>query len=377
MINYLEIISTLLFFSLIGIFLIKDRKNTERHVVIFIRRWKKGLEIIDSLIKKHKRIISIIGSIAVIIGIIGCLLGFVTLISFTIKLQRAFGLVLPTVSGYQIPGPVISIPFWYWLVGAFVLMFVHETSHAIFARLEKVPLKNYGIMLLLLLPIGAFVDPDMKKVMKLKTLKKLKVLAAGSFANYIVAAIVVLLALLMSNLLYEAKGVSFNNTIEKTPAYEANLTGTIKSIDGKEVKSIKDLSKILNETEPGKEIEVETTNATFKIKTVARPDNKTGAYIGINMPREVFDVKWGLQGYNSVIKVTNKLFFWLFILNFGVGTANLLPMKPFDGGLIFEEIANRIFKTKGRYIANIFTLLTIGIILFNLFGIGILKGIIG
>ncbi len=375
MINYLEIISTLIFFSIIGIFLIKDRKNTEFHTGIFIRRWKKGLEIIDSLVRKHRRAISVIGVIAIIVGIIGGIAGFVTLISFTVKLQRAFGLVLPTVSGYQIPGPVISIPFWYWLIGAFVLLFTHETSHAIFSRLEKVPVKNYGIMLLLLLPIGGFVDPDMKKVMKLKTLKKLKILVAGSFANYVVAAIVLLLALSMSAT-YEAKGVAFNNTIERYPAHEANLTGIIKSIDGKDVRSTSDILQILNQTAAGKIIEIKTTNASYKIETTARPDNMSGAYIGINLPMTVFDVKESLQNYKSIIKVTNKLFFWLFILNFGVATANLLPMKPFDGGLVTEELANKIFKNKGKLIATGFTILTIGLILFNMFGISILKLII-
>ncbi len=33
-----------------------------------------------------------------------------------------------------------------------------------------------------------------------------------------------------------------------------------------------------------------------------------------------------------------NLFWWIFLLNFAVGTFNLLPMKPLDGGLLLEEL---------------------------------------
>ena len=46
--------------------------------------------------------------------------------------------------------------------------------------------------------------------------------------------------------------------------------------------------------------------------------------------------------YGEIIPWTiydlNTLFWWIFLLNFLVGAFNLLPMKPLDGGLIFEEL---------------------------------------
>lgn len=372
----LEIISTIIFFSLVGILLLKDRKSAEFHYGIIIRRWKKGKEIIDNLVKNHEKIISRIGTISVVIGIIAGIFGFITLIVFSFRLERMFGLVLPTAGGYQYPGPIISIPFWYWIIGAFVIMITHESMHAVYARLEKIPIKNYGILLLLVLPIGAFVDFDMKRVNRLKTLRKLKILTAGSFANFLTAAIVLLIGLAISTFLFQATGVSFAKTVEGSPASTANLTGVIKSINGIEVKTLEDFTNILNNTKVGEEIEIATTNSTYRLTTTSRPDNQTGPYIGIASPATAFNIKFGLQNYSSTIEISTRLLFWLFVLGVGVGTANLLPLKPFDGGLVWEEILIKKFK-QGRNIVNILTAITIFLILFNLFGIGIVKGIIG
>jgi membrane-associated protease RseP (regulator of RpoE activity) len=50
----------------------------------------------------------------------------------------------------------------------------------------------------------------------------------------------------------------------------------------------------------------------------------------------------------------------------GIGLFNLLPLKPLDGGLIFEEISNKIFKEKGKVITTFISLLTLAFILLNL-----------
>ncbi|HTX61948.1 MAG TPA: site-2 protease family protein, partial [Methanobacterium sp.] len=31
-------------------------------------------------------------------------------------------------------------------------------------------------------------------------------------------------------------------------------------------------------------------------------------------------------------------FYWIFLLNFAIGTINLLPARPLDGGLMFAEL---------------------------------------
>ena len=374
----LELVSMLAFFAIVGILLLRDRKNVEFHSGLVIRRWKRGLELIDVFVKKHTKLIRISGYVAVGIGILGGLCGLGLLIFAAVKMLPGAQLVLPTAAGYEYPGPVFEVPFWYWLIAIFVLLFVHETSHAVFARAAGVPLKNYGIMLLLVLPIGAFVEPNMKRVQKLKTSKKLPFFAAGSFANFVVGFICILLSLSLLGLLsnqtiqsfaIEAKGVIFNETIEGYPAYNANLTGIIKTINGIEIKTDDDLFRVLNSTEPGKEIEIVTNDSTYNIKTVASPDNQPGSFIGISSPMTI-------AGYKNWIIVIVELFGWLIILNFGIGIMNLLPWRPFDGGLMSQEILTKFFNKKGKIAANVLMIITYVIVLYNIFGIKIIEAII-
>lgn len=372
----LEIISAITFFALVGILLIKDRKNLEFRYGVVIRRWKKGKEIIDRIARKYSKIITIIGNIGVIVGILAGILSFILLIQFSLELQQAFYLVFPSVGEFKYPGPVISIPFWYWLVAIFVIIATHESMHAIFARLEKIPIKSYGILLLLVLPIGAFVDPDMKKVARLKFLKKLRIYAAGSFANFITGAIMLAISLLVSTFLFEPVGVVFGQLINNTPAFSVNMSGIITAINDKEVRTVEDLSNILNQIKVGERINIKTTEGNYIIKTISKPENESAAYIGIAGVRTVYDVKTELTNYRDSIHSINTLLFWIFVLSVGIGVANMLPIKPLDGGLIFEEILNKIFKANGKIAAQVLSFITIVLILFNLFGVGLIKFII-
>ena len=73
--------------------------------------------------------------------------------------------------------------------------------------------------------------------------------------------------------------------------------------------------------------------------------------------------------------VLGRLFAWPIILNIGIGIANLLPWKPFDGGLMAEEVLTRISKRNGKLLSNILTWIMLAAVLFALFGIRIIGAI--
>ncbi len=379
----IELVSTIIFFIVVGLLLIYDRKNVQFSYGISIRRWNKGLHLIDDFVKKHRKIVTTVGNISAVAGVVGGIVGFLFLVLVTVNMQQAFGLVLPSVSGYQYPGPVLSIPFWYWIVGIFLIIATHESAHAIYSRLEGVKVKNYGIILLLLLPLGAFVDPDDRQMKKLQTIKKLRIFSAGSFTNLLTAALMfglLSVSSIFSSNIFESAGVSFQSTIEGTPAALAEMSGTIVAINGYRVAGLTDFVDVLDTVGPGEVVEIATTENIYSIKTVGHPDVEGAAYIGISNLSNVFAYKAPFSGIvpNSVIGAFEswfKLLFWLTILSLGIGIANLLPMKPFDGGHIFEELLTKISKDHGKLMMNVLTVLTVSMILFNLFGIGIIKSL--
>ncbi len=381
----LEITSLIVFLTIVGLLLLKDRRNLSFHYGIIIRRWDRGLHLIDRFVKRYPKFLTSVGNFAVAIGVVAGLVGLVTLILLTISLRQDTRLILPTAGGYQIPGPVLSVPFWYWLIAVFIIIVTHETMHAVYARLEKVPVKNYGIMMLLLLPIGAFVDPDMKRVKRLELLKKLRIFVAGSFINFIVAIIafgLFLSGVFAFGLATNPAGVMIDSVAENSPADKANLEGTVQKINGEPISTATDFVRALNDTRPGDKVSILTDKGDYEIELDAHPEIENKSYVGVTVRSNYAYNVFGFDGFvplifMSVFFTVMSFLNWLVFLSAAIGVVNLLPIKPFDGGLFFGEILTRLFKDKGNLIINVTSVILIGLLLFNLFGISLLRSIIG
>lgn len=360
----LDVVAMIGFFTIVGILIILDRKNIEFHYGLIIRRWKHGRQVMDKWIFSHKKFLSIFGTVGVIVGIIASVIGLGLMIYFSAIDQQAGALVLPTAGGFEYPtSAIIGVPFWFWIVAIFVVLTVHEPMHAIFSRLAGVPVKSWGIMTLLVIPIGAFVDPDMKKVQKLKFGQKMKIFAGGSFGNFITGGIVLVILLLMTTIFF----AQIQSTLAGTPAAEAGVEGTLISVNGIETKNLNKLSEVLNNIPAGTQVEVITEQGSFQVTTSSPPGGGTGSYLGLGFGT---GLKPEYVPFSDIILTFNQLFFWLFLFNIGVGIFNMLPMKPFDGGHMFEAIFVKIFKNPkiASKMINIISVIVFVIIFFNIFG---------
>ena len=79
--------------------------------------------------------------------------------------------------------PGVNLPFFEGILALVIILAVHEGAHAILARVGKVPILSSGIVLFGIIPIGAFVEPDEKKLAKLESVAQTRVLVAGSSSN--------------------------------------------------------------------------------------------------------------------------------------------------------------------------------------------------
>ena len=89
-----------------------------------------------------------------------------------------------------IPGVNPVIPLWYGIFGLAVAMLVHEFAHGILARAGKITVKSLGL-LYMVVPIGAFVEPDEDQLAQVDRGRRSRVFAVGPATNILVAFLVV------------------------------------------------------------------------------------------------------------------------------------------------------------------------------------------
>src|SRR5438132_5560330 len=108
----LEIASALTFFAIVGLLILRDRKNIEFNFGVIIKRWTRGKELIDVFVNRSRKFLPTIGNIGIVVGLISAIIMTGLLIYFDANNIPAIAPVLPSAGGVAVPGTV-SIPFWY------------------------------------------------------------------------------------------------------------------------------------------------------------------------------------------------------------------------------------------------------------------------
>ena len=302
--------------------------------------------------------------------------------------------------GVDIPGSPIFVPLGYGLIALMTVIVVHEFGHGIISRVDGVRIKSIGVLLLAVLP-GAFVEPDEEDIEKSKRISKLRMYAAGSIFNLALAAVSLILFLFITVMIissmslgipgisvpgtsiktesitllnnsgpifptFQTEGVAITSVVPKSPADGILQNGmVIQSINGISTSNLNNFSSLSNQTKIGETLNFQTNQGTFSVKAGVNPNNATRGYIGIrsedhlvlnNNVAKTFghQIPWFIYSLRD-------LFFWIFIINFAVGTFNLLPMKPLDGGLILEELLG--YKLSENRVQQIITPLSYVLIL--------------
>lgn len=385
-----DISAFLAFVIVLASLIFKDRKKVKLEGIVLIRRTEKGRKTIDRIASSHRSFWNFMSIAGIIISVPALLIISAVLINNSYLLltkqteEGAARLLLPAPVSSPTSAPgVFFVPWWIWVVGVAVVVIPHELFHGIMCRLEKIRIKSVGWILLLFIP-GAFVEPDETQLKKMPRLVKLKVYVAGSFANIIIGFITLLL-LLFSASLFTQVGSSFP-VIKDSPADMANLSGSITEIDVAKILSLKDLQMALYDKKPGDIVMVKTLKNkdiapvfsgitpkasvivsgenTYFINLTQHPDNSTRAYLGVAgslvLPAVTF-----LPGLQFLFLY--QLLFWIFVFSIGIGLVNLLPIKPLDGGLVFEELIGH-FTTKTKTIVKAVSSIMLLLLIFNLVG---------
>ena len=305
--------------------------------------------------------------------------------------------------------------FTYFLVALAVVALSHEFSHGLFAKLWNIRIKTTGLAFFGPF-FGAFVEPDEKQMAKAPKKHQLSILAAGTFANIVMFVIFGLILWMFFALSFAPEGVIFNayaqgvinvsqitqvenmsvlalvmipnltheglNKItaagktyyapkealtleilqnnkqlivfENAPAIRENLIGAITSIDGKPIRSQTELSEVLSQTAPNREIIITTIDKEKQKRTysISLAEKNGKSYLGIGFySNEISGFRGLLQKGISNIKDPNiyyepvwdgnfvqfiyDLLWWVVVINILVALMNMLPVSILDGGRFF------------------------------------------
>jgi membrane-associated protease RseP (regulator of RpoE activity) len=359
---------------IVGI-LFKDRLKIDIEGPVMMRRTRRLRDFIDSVANISPRSWRLIMNIGLPVSFFFMA---VILILILETLPSTFtnpqiSLILP---GVDIPGSPILIPLGYGIIALMTVLVVHEFGHGIISRIEGVKIDSIGVLLLAVLP-GAFVEPNEEDIEKSQRIQKLRIYAAGSIFNLILAAISLLIVLFISLMILSSlfvgvpgfsipgtdikthsvgftingpvfptfpnDGVEISSIVPNSPASGILTQGTIvQSINGVDVSNLDNYVSVLNQTKIGENVTFQTTSGNYSVKAGVNPSNSSRGYIGIRSQEHiVVNTNVGKTvGYQLpwFIYSLQQLFLWIFLLNFSVGIFNLLPMKPLDGGLLLEGL---------------------------------------
>ncbi|MBT3690699.1 site-2 protease family protein [Candidatus Woesearchaeota archaeon] len=373
----------------LAIFIFRTRKKIELQKIAYpilymiIYRTKLGLGKMDALANRFPKTLKVLSYISITIGYLGMLAILFLLVKgayqfLFLNMPSPVGLVLPRV---EIAEGLPTLSFMHWVIAIIILASVHEFSHGVFARLNKIKIKSSGFAFLgILLPVlpAAFVEPDEKQMKKAPKKAQLSVLSAGSFANFITAFVVFLIMIMVAvpigtYFAGQPNDLVIKNLDEGGPLKNVGIEEGDKlvMINGHEISNTGDIFVALDETMPHQTIEIVTDKGSYPVTLTEHPENNAIGYMGL---REI-ELSCSPQSYEGCSNIKSKslgwifmLLYWLFIINLGVGLFNLLPLGILDGGKMFylaafhftksETISKRIYKYM-----NIFLLLILLILI--------------
>jgi membrane-associated protease RseP (regulator of RpoE activity) len=331
----------------------------ERHAILLLFKTERGKGFIER-ISKFKRFWGMFGSVAILIGILGMAL---VVFSLAFSTYSTYLLKEPS-EGAMLVIPGVTIPFFEGIIALITVLVVHEFAHGILARREGVSIKSMGAILVTIIPIGAFVEPDEEELKAKERGARMRVYSAGPFANILLAIFVIIAFSPFS-------GNFFNTSITQIEGIDkcSPANGTldwdmiIKDIDGRPISGLQDFFEIASELKPGQDVKINTDQGLFIITTAQHPKIPERGYIGITPTHPFYPGPW---------EFLFNVFKWIYLLNLGIGLINLAPLHlgiaATDGYYIFGDILSKLRVKNGEKVVQAVSMVVIMFLVLSLLG---------
>jgi membrane-associated protease RseP (regulator of RpoE activity) len=347
----LDLVLALIFYVLLIWFFIKHKDKVQwQGKIMALYRTSLGIKLMDKIAKKFPKTLHFLGIISIITGFLGMGFIFYWLVKGTFDLIFISGAppaVAPVLPGIKvIPGlPVLS--FMHWIIAILIIAVIHEFSHGIYARLYNVKVKSSGFALFGPI-LAAFVEPDEKQLTKKSKRVQLSVFSAGPFSNiltgFIFIAVMTFVTLPLYGMAFTTDGVIVNELLEGYPMESTGIEVpfTLNQLNDHKISNFEEFANSTKEISPGDTVLLSTDKGEFSIIAAENPDNASKGFIGVSnfelvrKPNQEAVNKFGSLT-PALIQWLHMLFFWLWVVSWGVGLFNLLPLGPIDGGRMLHS----------------------------------------
>ena len=396
---------------------------------ITMLRTKRFQSIMDHL--GSRRITKPVAWVLLFLMPVGCAFGLYLFLSDLRILLSPTGAVvasyirtLSPLGNLGLPGINPYLPIVDGWIALLVGVIVHEGAHGVVARSLGLRVKSSGMILLLFLPIGFFVDVDEDALRKAKARDFQRVLGAGAGINLVVGLICLALLLsLVSTMTPAVNGIAVTSVYQQSPAATHGIKpgDYITYVDGQPVSNPQTINgsswykpgQLINITlwRQGEVIQLQNV----RLSNITLTNTKTNqtyerAFLGINdasasyvqslassyassffknpfiymciptLPRCQDNVPFSdalspfyTSPVGNLLPALANLLYWLFFLNFNLALFNALPIYPLDGGQAFlmgvKTLGGKRLSEKGAMAITVLaTAAVAGLILFVVAG---------
>ena len=352
---------------------LKDRMEVRPFLLLY--RTKRFNDFLVRLAEKYGRVWILLGNAGIAISLVAMAYGlyfFSNNIYGLIYIEQVVGPVSPVIPLI----PIITISpeiLPYFIIAISIIIILHESSHAMTLGADKLKIKSTGLLLFLVI-FGAFVEQDDENFKKAKTSSRLRVAAAGSASNIVLALL--LLPLLanfatLSSPLYN-QGTPITNVTSNSPAnlYGLKAGDVVFSVNGTTTPTYYDFSATLDRAKPHDRLllEVYRNGKPIEISLVSTydPTNTSKVLIGVEITRITqYVAKYAFLPDDAPWHVYITLYMTQ-LISLSVGVVNLLPLAPFDGDLLVTALVDRFNKGKTKYVRTALSSFSLGLIALNI-----------
>lgn len=433
---YLIALAVVVLWTVFFVFLQRRKLLESRHLSLAgpIVMWKtqRGQRFLD-WVARPKRFWRAFGDVSVVLVAATMVATTVLLIWEATLVQSASVRANPPSPDLLLGLPGINrlIPLGYGIFGLAVAIVLHEFSHGFLARAAGIKVRSIGAIFLVV-PIGAFVEPDEDELRAMPRRERARLYAAGPATNMLLALFFGFLfsMVMMSAVTPVHNGVGIVGFA--TPTSGAQAAGiepytVITEVNGTPVNSFGDFSQAMALVRPNQTIVVQTYNVTTgayirynvtlgRDPTTGRPllgiyalDVSTDYYHPLTNPDRFGGIPGAILSYialpfqgrapiqdpevqfyavrgplgalpSSFFWILTNTLYWLFWLNAMLGATNALPAVPLDGGYVFrdgmESLITRLrrgIRAEDRdrivtQVSYLFALLILALVLWQLIG---------